>query len=383
MFSLLTEEVASAYLFDALLPVAKWVAIVALVTAVSASVIVFFVKRPLFITFVKNCAFALTIFAAAFGATLLIAAISKQYDAAYLAENYVDTDIIYYVFIPSAVTLVTLLAFAIALFVLAKRRSHLTGAVAKICAAVIGTFFVATLILIAVYYFKHIDGSFYTAEGTNFNQLVLYLGAILLIAAEISVAVLTDKTPFTFDAKVIARAGICVALSFALSFVTIFRLPQGGMVTLASALPVMLFAYAEGPKKGLLVGLVYGLLHSIQDPFIIHPAQFLLDYPIALSMLGFAGLFAKTKLPVRLKFALGAVLSGTLRFISHVLSGIFAFGAYAGDADPVLYSLGYNSFVFVDIAIVVVVGVIMLSSKSFVTLIKGQDGPQTDSGDNA
>ena len=56
-----------------------------------------------------------------------------------------------------------------------------------------------------------------------------------------------------------------------------------------------------------------------------------------------------------------------LRFASHVLSGVFAFGAYAGDQNFLLYSLAYNSFVFVDLAIVIVVGAILFSSKGFVT----------------
>lgn len=40
----------------------------------------------------------------------------------------------------------------------------------------------------------------------------------------------------------------------------------------------------------MFVGFVYGLLQSMQDPYIIHPAQFLLDYPIAFAMAGLAGI---------------------------------------------------------------------------------------------
>ena len=53
-----------------------------------------------------------------------------------------------------------------------------------------------------------------------------------------------------------------------------------------------------------------------------------------------------------------------MRFVCHVISGVFAFAAYtpAGQT-PLLYSIGYNSFVFVDIAIAVVVGVALMCSK--------------------
>ena len=148
-------------------------------------------------------------------------------------------------------------------------------------------------------------------------------------------------------------------------------MPQGGSVTLASMLPVMLFAYIYGTKKGLFVGLIYGLLQAMQDPYIIHPAQFLLDYPVAFAMVGFAGAFSNIKKLDRLpqiKFALGAVLSGSLRFLAHVLSGVFAFGAYAMDAGNDnfwLYSTAYNAYIFIDVVIVIAAGAFIFSSKNF------------------
>ena len=66
-------------------------------------------------------------------------------------------------------------------------------------------------------------------------------------------------------------------MSFALSYVRIFRLPMGGSITFASMLPFMLYSYMYGTKKGVLAGLVYGVLQAVQDPWIIHPAQFALD----------------------------------------------------------------------------------------------------------
>ena len=89
---------------------------------------------------------------------------------------------------------------------------------------------------------------------------------------------------------------------------------------------------------------------------------------------------ALEKLP-QVSFALGAVVAGILRFLSHVFSGVFAFAEYAGDQNPWIYSLGYNSFVFVDIAIVIVVGALILSSKTFVNEMNRYSAPtvKTDS----
>ena len=235
----------------------------------------------------------------------------------------------------------------------------------------IGAALVATIVCLVVFFSKNISGDGWYSE--KINQLALYLSAGGLIVLLVGVAFLTDmKNGTKFDSRCIALAGITVALSFALSYIKLFSMPQGGSVTLASLLPVMLFAYVYGPKKGIFVGFIYGSLQAMQDPYLIHPAQFLLDYPVAFAAVGLAGVFNKVKvfdnLP-QVKFALGAIVAGAFRFISHVFSGVFAFGADAGGQNLWAYSTAYNSFVFVDIAIVIAVGALVLSSKSFVKRI--------------
>ncbi len=234
---------------------------------------------------------------------------------------------------------------------------------------------IATFVCFIVYFNQNIkgDGYYDSTDGSygKVDQLILYVASAILIVVAIVAAMLCDKKGnFTFDGKCIALAGICVSLSFALSYIKLWDLPQGGSVTLVSLLPIMLFSYIYGAKKGLFVGFVYGLLQSMQDPYIIHPAQFLLDYPIAFAMAGLAGILKNTKISLpQVKFALGALIAGTMRYVAHVVSGVFAFGAYAIDAgakNAFVYSLAYNSFVFVDILLVIVAGVILFSSKAFV-----------------
>ncbi len=201
---------------------------------------------------------------------------------------------------------------------------------------------------------------------------MLYVcAAALVVAATAAGFILGRNDKGGFDTHCLALAGICVAMSFALSYIKLVDMPQGGSITLASMLPVMLFAYIYGPKKGLLVGLVYGMLQAVQDPYIVHPAQFLLDYPIAFAMVGFAGVFSNaTKLEKapQVKFGLGAALAGSLRYFAHVLSGVFAFGAYAADEGFTnfwAYSAAYNTCILIDAVIVIVVGAILFTSKSF------------------
>ena len=58
----------------------------------------------------------------------------------------------------------------------------------------------------------------------------------------------------TWNAKSLAFAALSIALSFILSYIKIFRMPNSGSVTLASMLPLMLFAASYGVGPGLLAG---------------------------------------------------------------------------------------------------------------------------------
>src|SRR5947199_5025656 len=91
--------------------------------------------------------------------------------------------------------------------------------------------------------------------------------------------------------KILAEMASAVALSGALSLFTIFMLPQGGSITLASMVPVLLFALRRGAKVGIVAGVLLGLVVLVEMPIVVHPAQLLLDYPLAFGALGLAGLF--------------------------------------------------------------------------------------------
>jgi thiamine transporter len=201
----------------------------------------------------------------------------------------------------------------------------------------------------------------------DLNQTMLYISSAILVVILTTLAFILDKSQKPFNTRCVAMAGITVAMSFGLSYIKLWEMPQGGSVTLASLLPVMIFSFIYGTKKGVFVCLIYGILQAIQDPWIIHPAQFLLDYPIAFTAVGLAGIFKSSKIndkAPRLAFSLGCGAVGLFRYIAHTLSGIFAFEAYAKGQNAVLFSLGYNLYVLVDIALVIAVGALILSSKS-------------------
>ncbi len=158
-----------------------------------------------------------------------------------------------------------------------------------------------------------------------------------------------------WTARMLANAAICMALSFVLSYIRLFKLPQGGSVTPASLLPIIAFAYCYGTAPGVVVGIAYGLLQMIQDPWIGGLAQALLDYPLAFACIALAGV--ARKLPDSYGWLVGVRRAGVGRFVCHMLSGIVFFAEYAvkEGLSPFVYSVSYNSFVFVDIAICAVV----------------------------
>lgn len=286
-------------------------------------------------------------------------------------ENAKDGVFITLLFIPTAILTVSLTGCVI-IFTYCKNKKIKLG---------ITTFTVLSFIATVICLFIHFIGG----EGADLNGLKnsdvktipLTLSAITLTAIIIVVAFLTDKQKLAFTTRALTYGGVTVAMSFALSYLKLVKMPQGGSITLASMLPIMLYAYMFGTKKGIIVGAVYGLLQALQDPFIIHPSQFILDYPLAFCCVGLCGIFNNNlrlqKLP-RLQFCLGAAISGIARLIIHFLAGVFAFSAFSGDQNPFLYSLIYQvSYILPDVAIVIAVGAIVFSSKYFITITRQRD----------
>lgn len=241
-----------------------------------------------------------------------------------------------------------------------------------ICASVCAAAIIAVVVCMIVHY---------ASDDTDkaFSSLGLYLSAGALIIGIILLTFFADRKSQPFNARSIAFAAVCVALSFALSYVRLFRMPMGGSITFASMLPLMFYSYMFGCRKGILAGLVLGLLQAIQDAWIIHPAQFALDYAIAYSAIGLTGCIRNFNLfsgKMRTQFTLGAVIAGAIRFISHYFAGVFAFGSYGAYyaeeygiailTNEYFYSFLYQvMYIIPEMMIVTVVGVLLLTSNNF------------------
>ncbi len=167
---------------------------------------------------------------------------------------------------------------------------------------------------------------------------------------------------FKMSTRMIVEAGIMVGLATALSLFTLIKMPQGGSVTLGSMIPIILFSLRYGVVPGIMAGTVYGMIQFLVGPSFVHPIQFMLDFPLAFGVLGFAGIFKPSFEKANL---LAPVLSGLiaigLRFVMHVMAGAVFFGMYAPEGmNPWIYSVIYNStYLGVELAITVFVLVLL------------------------
>lgn len=272
-------------------------------------------------------------------------------------------------FYPILATLITVVAGAIAMLVSSLFSNKAVKIPFIVTAVLTLGCFIATMVLMAQYYGDIAD--YYP----NANLVGMIVSAVVFMVIMAVMWFVGDKRKMS-DTRSIVYGAISIALSFALSYAKLFKLPQGGSVTFASLLPLMIYCCMFGTRRGLIVCTIYGVLQALQDPFIIHPMQFLLDYPLAFGLIGVSGIFMEKgvfKDKKVVAFLLGGVLAVVLRYACHVCSGVFAFADYA-DLDKydtaIAYSMAYNSFAFVDMLIALVAGSTLFASKSFSALMQ-------------
>ncbi|MCR1899854.1 energy-coupled thiamine transporter ThiT [Irregularibacter muris] len=167
---------------------------------------------------------------------------------------------------------------------------------------------------------------------------IIILASLVLIS--IALAFRDKKYEKRSDyTRMIVYGSLCIALSFVLSYIRLYRFPQGGSITPASMLPMYIFAIMFGPTYGIIAGFAFGMINLIQDPYIIHWAQFFLDYPLSYGALGLAGLYRKN-------IGVSCLIGGFGRFFMNFLSGVIFFGSYAPPGmNVMLYSLVVNGLV--------------------------------------
>ena len=158
----------------------------------------------------------------------------------------------------------------------------------------------------------------------------------------------TNKTNSRMRVRALCEGAVMVAIAQILGYLKLFgNMVNGGSITLA-AFPIALYALRWGLGKGLLASFSFGILQMIFDGAYAWGWQsMLLDYIVAYTPLGLAGLFkgkAWGMFP-------GVVIGNTLRFVVHFISGVTIYRIYEPTevlhfgvfSDATVYSLVYNA----------------------------------------
>lgn len=163
--------------------------------------------------------------------------------------------------------------------------------------------------------------------------------AVIAVIVVLFAAILYSGKGKKADTRAMAVSALLVALSIILNQLVIFRMPQGGSITVFSMVPIALCAYLFGVRRGLMAGMCVGLIDLIFNPYVIHPVQLLMDYPLAFGALAMGGIFAAKNNGLIKGYVFGLLC----RYICAVLSGVIFFGAYAPEGFSALtWSVWYN-----------------------------------------
>ena len=177
------------------------------------------------------------------------------------------------------------------------------------------------------------------------------------------------------NTRKLVEAAVMVAMATVLCFIRLYKLPWGGSVTLLSMLPICIYSIRRGVKWGMAASFVFSLIQLLQGiidglfGWGLTPsaliACILLDYILAYSAIGLAGMFAKKGVAGQIS---GIVIAVVVRFFVHFLSGCLLWKSYGALWDgfetnnTYLYSLLYNGAYMLPELIITVIGAVILLS---------------------
>lgn len=166
-----------------------------------------------------------------------------------------------------------------------------------------------------------------------------------------------------FSTRVLAEVAIFAALGFALDafqgglWKGVFV--NGGSIGFAMV-PVYLISFRRGLLPGILCGFILSLIQMLGGIYVVNASNFdsefmkaagsiiqvMLDYVLAYTVVGFAGVFTslyvKANSNKMLYLIIGCVFGGILKYASHTIAGIMFWPGELWGITGSLYSFLYN-----------------------------------------
>lgn len=203
----------------------------------------------------------------------------------------------------------------------------------------------------------------------------------------------------------LVESALMIAVAIVLELVSksvIPELPFGGQITIVSMLPIILVSWKYGVGRGVFTGLAYAAVEMVLGAKIVGGAfnpsnedyylgglwqallMTVLDYIVAFTVLGLAGMYKKRIKSKTVSLSLGAFTVVSLRYITHIISGCILYGSwaewfftqdgfyswgtnivntYSGTALSIIYSIFYNGvymipeIIFTTIAAAIISGI--------------------------
>ncbi|GGK04766.1 thiamine transporter ThiT [Lentibacillus kapialis] len=185
----------------------------------------------------------------------------------------------------------------------------------------------------------------------------------------------SKRTLFLIEVSVFTALALMLDI---IPFLSVKLWAQGGSVSLAM-IPVFIMAYRWGLKGGLLSGFLWGILQiAVGTGYVLHPVQGFIDYALAFTVIGFAGIFAKqiqeaaksgnTKVSLAYITA-GVILGSMLRFAAHFAAGVVFFESAVEGQSVWIYSFLYNVSYIIPSMVISVIAVFLLFHKQPRTLL--------------
>ena len=186
------------------------------------------------------------------------------------------------------------------------------------------------------------------------------------------------KNQTNTNIKRMVLTAVLIGLGTALSLIKIWKMPLGGSVTLLSMLPIALISIEYGVGWGLTGAFIYSLIQMGLDlaevlswglsPIAI-VGTILLDYVLAYTSIGLAGMFRKKGIA---GICAGVFIALFLRFVFHLISGTVIFDIWMpeGWANPFIYSVCYNGLYMLPELVLTMAGsIILFKTPSFNKLV--------------
>lgn len=175
----------------------------------------------------------------------------------------------------------------------------------------------------------------------------------------------------------LVETALMIAMACVLSLITLWEMPLGGAVTLASMLPIMLIGIRNGSRWGVGGAFIYSLYQAFSAflkgnvfPYCQSGGTLLFclffDYLIPFTLLGLAGLWRNWQVGRFRHFGLyfGMILTVFVRFCCHFLTGITIWAQWSdGVTSVMIYSLAYNgTFLLPDLGICLGAAILLLET---------------------